>query len=536
MDGLIIKNLNEVPADSSEFLKSFRLLGHLNLDEDVTPESVPGNPGYYITSSPISDKYTGVYSDGVFLVFSTPANNQFIQMFLLREGHTFMRKGNSGKFYQIDLSNTNIGDISSDSLFLETHESVYVGSSGELEPNENYNVHDFDVSGLDSLTICCKTTLYGSSTCWAFLDSDENIISVKRSSGSGKHSETIVDVIPKNCTIFRVTEHIEPLQVFSFNIINLAYTISSISSKLGSSSDVIYSCSPTDTISGSSDSNGGALNLYLPYSDTERIRVCFIHSTRPTYDGNGSSAYHNGDCFRLDQGIIGTFTGNTFTPNKQAITSGAWESAIYKDNGGSAVGTFHGWEKFSRCIIQVDGKIIADMMPSSGSLPSISMSHANTINIFYWGTVYELPPTGITTETKLLDVFRKYCIKNNTIEVEQRFKWVPAGTHGIFIGMGCVSRSLTDHAFCDYDYALHNVANGQQSSITSSSSPLTNVTYAREYGQSSGVAMTIEVNPPCNFYIQNSAEGASYNKMYFRYVKETEAGESWNTKTKFILG
>lgn len=544
-----VSKVNNVLRDT------FQCLGYLSIQEiGYTPDDVPAKQGYYISAPSTTRHYTGVESRSIFYVYLTPNNAIHTQEFILTDGRIFGRYSNTGEFTSgIDATLTEskkyadakvTGDaifalnrtIGDNIQFVETHTGVFVGRNGKLVENENYNVHDYNVSDINNLNIVCNTTLYGSSTYWAFLDKENVVVSQGHGQETGKYAYQIETVVPVESVIFRVTEHAVPLVNFSIGITDLSRSISNLyESNKSENSSILYDSSPTATISGASDSTGGVLNFYLPYSSSsnEYIKVAFIHSTRPEYDGTGNPTYHNGDVFRLEQGIIGHVSNGVFSPRKTAIVSGAWEAAIYKNNTGSAVGTFHGWEKFSRCIIQADGETIADLNPNNSDLPEIQISSAYKFDILYWSEVYELPAQGVTTEIKLLDAFRKYHIENNIITLTQRNTWIPSGTHGIFVGMGCLSRELTKYAICDYDYVLYDISNGNETPISNS---VPDVSYAREFGTETGVAMTMTVDPPCNFRVQNTIESAEYNKLYFRYIQETESGGIWNNETVFILG
>lgn len=299
---------------------------------------------------------------------------------------------------------------------------------------------------------------------------------------------------------------------------------------------MFYTASPTATVSGASDSSGGVMNLYLPYADGKHIRVAFMHGTRSDYDGTGTPTYHNENVYRLEQGAIGSFSGSTFTSDSTFVVSGAWEAAVYKNDAGSAVGTFHGWEKFSRCLIQVDGETIADLTPAAPNLPSVSLTEALNIDILYWSEIYELPSAGVTTETKLLDAFRRYHISGGTITVTQRNVWAQAGTHREYVGMGCFSKALTDRAICDYDYTLYDVSNQNATAISGLSNAKPHVSYAKEFGMTSGASGTIVVEPPCDFYVNNTVQDAAYNKLYFSVVKPVAVGDEWRNTATFMFG
>lgn len=295
-----------------------------------------------------------------------------------------------------------------------------------------------------------------------------------------------------------------------------------------------YSASP-DVRTDASDSHGGGFQFYLPYGEEEHIRVSFIHGTRDAYDGEGDPRYHNGDVFRLDTGVIGTLDEDAFTERAAAIVPGGWEAAIYKDDRGSAVGTFHGWERFSRCLIQADGEAVADLTEGSVTIPEIGITEAQEIQISYWAEVHEMPQEGETEGPVLLDAFRQYTIDKDGIVLRQEDTWAVGGTHGMFVGMGCVSRALTDTVVCGWDGVEHDLSNGNETPVSGKANAKEGVAWARAYGSDTGVAMEIHVDPPCWFYVENLAE-AKYNKLYFRHVEETEAGETWVDQTTFRFG
>lgn len=293
-----------------------------------------------------------------------------------------------------------------------------------------------------------------------------------------------------------------------------------------------YSASSSASLFGTSDSNGGVFHFYLPADNGKHIRVSFIHGTRQDYNGIGSPNYHNENVFRLEKGTSGRLTATGFQPEQEIITSGAWEAAIYKNNTGSAVGTFHGWERFSRCKIFADGAIIADLTPLSCSVPEIELKPAKTITIQYWSNVYQLPPYGITDEVPLLDAYRHYSITGNTITLEQKNTWKVSGIHGIFTAMGCVNRALTNRLVCDFDGCIYDITNQSVTPLSGFENARKDISYAEEFGTNSGVDFAITVFPPCSFYVNNLGD-AKYNKLYFRNVRDTTVNDTWYDKTVF---
>ena len=279
-----------------------------------------------------------------------------------------------------------------------------------------------------------------------------------------------------------------------------------------------------------------AYNIYLPYGDKKHIRIGFVHYALPDYSGTGSSEYKNGDTFRLSGGVIGTLASNvnnyTFTSEKTAITSGAWEMALYKNGTGSAQGTFHGNEKFSRCIIFVNNTLIANITRDniSTEMKEIPLTQANNIEIFVYGSIYQKPDEGTTSLSTFASFRRHYTITKDGIDVDQRHTFTLAGTHGAYVAMGCISREYTNMALCDKNLMPYYIGELTDSVISHYTD---NVSYAKVYSNTEDVSLSMYVEPACRFHVQNTISGASYNKMYFYYKKETAAGETWHTTTHY---
>lgn len=475
------------------------------LSASVTPDNI-SETGYYVSPQSQTAAYTGVSEYAVFLNFRTEAGAALEQAFITATGRVFVRYGNTGSFSQnIDATLSHAGKAADAYAVgnMLSQALVRRGSlSAEVTP-DNISETGYYVSAPS------QTKLYTGAQAYAvFLNF--------RTEAGAAFEQAFVTI---NGQMFvRYGQSGEFIQfVNKYN------------------GRLVYSASPAAT-AGAQDSTGGAFVLYIPYGGEKHIRVKFIHGTRADYDGTGTPDYHNENVFRLCEGIIGSLNGGSFTAQTRALEDGAWEAAVYKDNRGSAVGTYHGWEKFTKCTVIADGNVVGDFAPGSVAIPEIGLTEAKTIEVFYRSEIYERPQSGVTTETKLIDAYRHYVINEDGVYIEQENTWAVSGKHGIHVGMGNVYKYTTDKLICDWDNKVYDVSGENVTPLSGVENAKNNVSWATEYGDDSGVSVSLEVDPPCQFYVNNAVPTANVNKLYFKYIKDTKAGETWFNRAWHTFG
>ncbi|MBQ3379429.1 MAG: hypothetical protein IJG50_06150 [Clostridia bacterium] len=281
----------------------------------------------------------------------------------------------------------------------------------------------------------------------------------------------------------------------------------------------------------------GAFSIYTPIGAHKYLKLEFLHNIYPEYVAGADKKYKNGDLWRLNHGIECSITEGGFVEEREIIENGAYEAALYLNNKGSAVGSFHGYEKFNRCIVLLDGKTVMDVTREinsaySGWPSDFDITSCKEVEIMYWGDIYQM-----ATQTKIVECFRHYTINSNGIAIKQRHKWLVAGTHGGFLGMLCVKRvsddgnqQITDSGICDMDYVVYDISksghNTAISQLTDKQGDHNNVHWSKVWGKESGITAEVTVDYDNWFYI--SPEKA-YNKLYFRKVENTERGGNWDT-------
>lgn len=302
-----------------------------------------------------------------------------------------------------------------------------------------------------------------------------------------------------------------------------------------SNTSVYYNASSSARTS-ASDSNGGLINIFIPYGNGKHFRTSFIHGTRPDWQEGEATQYKSEDVYRFDSGSVGQINGTTYTGEFQLITPGAWDGAMYtawnsttNAPSGSAFGTFHGWEKFSRCLVQADGKTVFNLVPGS-TISGSEMKSCKSLDIFYWSSIY-LPGT----KTVVANTFKRYTANSEGIHCTTRYTWVGSGARAVYLAMGCVSRELTNRAICDYDYRYYNIADSNVTPITTVDNNKPNITRCVEFGLNNTAKCEINVETPVYMYIQNNLD-ATYNKMYFNYHGEVTSGSNWEFKFHFKFG
>ena len=285
-----------------------------------------------------------------------------------------------------------------------------------------------------------------------------------------------------------------------------------------------------------SDCAGGLIHCFIPAGGGRHLRVSFVHGHWDTWQPGESTAYKSSDHYRLDSGVLGRLQAGAWDPEEMLVVSGAWDGAVYTgyDAGtlapsGTAFGTFHGWETFTRCIIKVDGATLADLAPGD-TLPDLDPAGCRCVEIFYWANLY-LPGTS----TLAAAIFKRYTITDEGVHAETRYQWAAAGSRAMYNAMGCFSRALTDHAVCDYDHTLYDISDGAETPITTSANNRQGVSWCAEMGTETDALCEIRIEPPAGMYIQNNLS-ANYNKVYFNRAGQVAAGDVWTAKVDYCFG
>ena len=299
---------------------------------------------------------------------------------------------------------------------------------------------------------------------------------------------------------------------------------------------VAFSASSVKTTA-ASDSKGGLIYIYFPYGGGKYIRVALIHGTRKDWEESESLSYRSEDVYRPDTGIVGTLSADgTFTAEFELITPGAWDGACYEGfstasgiPSGNAFGTFHGWEKFSRCLIQVDGQTVADLAPGD-TLPDLDFRYCEGVDVFYWADIYRPG-----TSTVIAKTYKRYTAAKGGIHAFTRYQWQDAGDRAVYAAMGCVSRALTDHVVCDYDYEMHDVSDSAVTPVSPSGQNKPGVSRCVEFGLETQAKCEITIDPPVHMYVQNNLD-SSYNKLYFNHHGTVAQDEVWAFDIDFRFG
>ena len=450
--------------------------------------------GYYTMSITVSQVLFGVNAYGVFFNFRTDAAT-IEQLAIFTNGTAKVRYGYTGDFS--DINGEILNELLNNSIRFKralTTEDVLSGSNRTVTETGYY-----------TMSIVVSEALFDVHAYGVFINF--------RTDGAT----------------------IEQLAIFTDGTIKVRYGYTEDFHTLTTkdyTGKTFYYASPTLT-SGADDSTGGAFAFYLPYGK-KHVRIKLIHATRADYDGEGNPTYHNENVFRLSECMLGNLVNDTFVSERRIWTDGAVEAAYYKNNTGSAFGTYHGWEKFKDCVVIIDGNIVGNFTPQNVAVPDISFRECRKIEILYHSDVFQLPVVGVTTETKMIDVFRHYIIDANGIYINQKNTWLIAGNHGMFAGMGNVYRPSVNKGICDYDNVIYNVTEGVENNICGSDNAKDDVSWAMEFSDEYDISTSIVVYPPCKFYINNLTGTA--NKMYFKYAKSTEVGETWDNEAWYTFG
>ena len=450
--------------------------------------------GYYTMSISVAQALFGVNAYGVFFYFRTDSAT-IEQLAIFTNGTAKVRYGYTGDFS--DINGEILNDLLNNSIRFKralTTDDVLSGSDRTVRETGYYTM---------SIAV----------------------------------SEALLDVHAYGVFInFRTdVATIEQLAIFTDGTIKVRYGYTGDFINLTTkdyTGKTFYYSTPTLT-SGADDSTGGAFAFYLPYGK-KHVRIKLIHATRADYDGEGNPIYHNENVFRLSECMLGNIVNDSFVSERRIWTDGAVEAAYYKNNTGSAFGTYHGWEKFKDCVVIIDGNIVGNFTPQNVAVPDISFRECRKIEILYHSDVFQLPVVGVTTETKMIDVFRHYIIDANGIYINQKNTWLIAGNHGMFAGMGNVYRPSVNKGICDYDGVIYNVTEGVENNICGPDNAKDGVSWAMEFSDEYDVSTSIVVYPPCKFYINNLTGSA--NKMYFKYAKSTEVGETWDNEAWYTFG
>ena len=450
--------------------------------------------GYYTMSISVSQALFGVNAYGVFFNFRTDAAT-IEQLAIFTDGTAKVRYGYTGDFS--DINGEILNDLLNNSIRFKR-----ALTTNDILSGSNRTVTE---TGYYTMSIAVSDALFGVHAYGVFVNFRTDGATIEQlaifTDGTMKvrygYTEDFRDISPKNYT-----------------------------------GKTFYYSTPTLT-SGADDSTGGAFAFYLPYGK-KHIRIKLIHATRADYDGEGNPTYHNENVFRLSECMIGNIVNDAFVSERRIWTDGAVEAAYYKNNTGSAFGTYHGWEKFKDCVVIIDGDIVGNFTPQNVTVPDISFRECRKIEILYHSDVFQLPVVGVTTETKIIDVFRHYVIDANGIYINQKNTWLVAGNHGMFAGMGNVYRPSVNKGICDYDSVIYDVTEGVENNICGSDNAKDGVSWAMEFSNEYDVSTSIVVYPPCRFYINNLTGEA--NKMYFKYAKNTDVGETWDNEAWYTFG
>jgi len=476
------------------------------LSSSVTPDNV-SETGYYVSSAVQTALYTGASVFAAFLNFRTDEGGTFLQAFITTDGRIFARYGRSGDFIEnIETSLSHAGKAAdAKAVGDELDKTIRFRRALTTDDVLSGAVRTVRDTGYYTMSISVSEALFGVYAYGVFVNF--------RTDGAT----------------------IEQLAIFTDGTIKVRYGYTedfrTITTKDYTGKTFYYS-NPTLT-SGADDSTGGAFAFYLPYGK-KHIRIKLIHATRADYDGEGNPTYHNENVFRLSECMLGSLVNDAFVSERRIWTDGAVEAAYYKNNTGSAFGTYHGWEKFKDCVVIIDGNIVGNFTPQNVTVPDISFRECRKIEILYHSDVFQLPVVGVTTETKMIDVFRHYVIDASGIYINQKNTWLVAGNHGMFAGMGNVYRPSVNKGICDFDNVIYNVTEGVENNICGPDNAKDDVSWAMEFSDEYDISTSIVVYPPCRFYINNLTGTA--NKMYFKYTKNTEVGETWDNETWYTFG